>query len=303
VGKRIHSISLKQGFNEFGFSLKDLQKSLWVTINYTKMRRQFKTIDASKEERRIISYQAVATRIINGFAQFVALADLHSRVIEMTRSHVILSDLLESSHHNILEDLVHLRECCGGFGYMQVSGHPGCIERVCFRAGGETDRKLKLTPEYLQATQYFAASDESEKYYCQPFRADKPTYMNYFGAFLSIVFAMRRNQGTLSDLEFKREYLKQCSLMAMHAREEFTRHEPTNIHCLLLQYSIATYVGKQSSFIDPHIVQGDRLVFFQRLQEFRANLLQTISKDLEGLGETLELNYLRNTIVGRENSE
>jgi hypothetical protein len=41
---------------------------------------------------------------------------------------------------------------------MQVSGHPGCIERVCFRAGGETEGELKLTPEFLQATQYFAAS-------------------------------------------------------------------------------------------------------------------------------------------------
>jgi hypothetical protein len=49
LGKKVHSINLKQRFDEFGFSLKDLQKSLWVTINYTKMRRQFKTIDASKE--------------------------------------------------------------------------------------------------------------------------------------------------------------------------------------------------------------------------------------------------------------
>lgn len=82
---------MKQRFYEFSYSLKDLQKSLWITVNYTKMRKQFKTIDQSKEERRIITYQAVATRIINGFAQYIAFTDLYSRVVEEGRSHVILS--------------------------------------------------------------------------------------------------------------------------------------------------------------------------------------------------------------------
>lgn len=83
---------------------------------------------------------------------------------------------------------------------MQVSGHPGCIERVCFRAGQEKNKDMKLTPEYLQATQYYASTEESEKYYCQPITAEKPSYMNYFGIFLSIVFNMRRNKGNLSSL-------------------------------------------------------------------------------------------------------
>lgn len=101
----------------------------------------------------------MATRIINGFATFVALSDLNSRVVDMSRSHVMLADIIESAHHIILEDIIQLRECCGGFGYMQVSGHPSCIERVCYRAGGETESDLRITPEFLQATQYFAASE------------------------------------------------------------------------------------------------------------------------------------------------
>jgi hypothetical protein len=32
---------------------------------------------------------------------------------------------------------------------------------------------------------------------------------------------MRKNKGDLSNIEFKREYLKQALLMSMHAREEF----------------------------------------------------------------------------------
>lgn len=100
---------MKQRFYEFSYSLKDLQKSLWITVNYTKMRKQFKTNDHNKEERRIITYQAVATRIINGFSQYIALSDLYSRVVEEGRSHVALSEILESSHHIILENLIHLR--------------------------------------------------------------------------------------------------------------------------------------------------------------------------------------------------
>jgi hypothetical protein len=113
---------------------------------------------------------------------------------------VTLSEILESAHHIILEQLIHLRECCGGFGYMQVSGHPGCIERVCFRAGLDTNKELKLTPLFLQATQYFASSEESEKYYCQPITSEKPSYMNYFGIFLSIIFNMRKEKGNLNNL-------------------------------------------------------------------------------------------------------
>lgn len=103
-------------------------------MKYTSMRRQFQTIDDSKEERRIITYQAVAARIVDGFSQFQALSDLYNKIVSQ-KSYLLMADLLQSSHHVILESLIHLRECCGGFGYMQYSGHPGCMERVCNRAG------------------------------------------------------------------------------------------------------------------------------------------------------------------------
>lgn len=101
------------------------------------MRKQFQTLDDSKEERRIITYQAVAARVIDGFSQFQALSDLYNKIKANGRSYLLVGDLLQSSHHLILEALIHLRECCGGFGYMQYSGHPGCMERVCNRAGNE----------------------------------------------------------------------------------------------------------------------------------------------------------------------
>lgn len=91
--------------------------------------------------------------------------------------------------------------------------------------------------------------------------------------------------------------------MAMHAREEFTRHDATNIHCLLLQYAIASYIIKQSKFINWQLIKVEPAPFFERLEEFRTNLLLSISKDLESLGETLELTYLRNIIVGKEEAD
>ena len=70
---------------ELGFSLKDFQKSLWITIKYTGMRKQFKTIEGSKDERSILTYESVAARIINGFAEYEAFSDLFSKILSMPK--------------------------------------------------------------------------------------------------------------------------------------------------------------------------------------------------------------------------
>lgn len=65
--------------------MKDLQKSLWITTKYTSMRRQFKTIPDNKEERPIITYQAVSTRLVEGFALLTAFSDLNCRLLANKR--------------------------------------------------------------------------------------------------------------------------------------------------------------------------------------------------------------------------
>jgi hypothetical protein len=72
---------LQQRFAEFNYSLKDFQKSLWITTKYTSMRKQFRTIDDSKEERAILTYQTISGRVIDGFAQFIAFTDLYARLL------------------------------------------------------------------------------------------------------------------------------------------------------------------------------------------------------------------------------
>ncbi len=60
---------------------------------------------------------------------------------------------------------------------------------------------------------------------------------------------MRKHSEKESSREYKREYLKQCALMSMHAREEFLRYEASNVHCQLLQYLIYSYILKNARFI------------------------------------------------------
>lgn len=54
----------------------------------------------------------------------------------MNNKHIIpfASPLLDITHSIILESVIRLRECCGGFGYLQVAGHGGSIERLVLRA-------------------------------------------------------------------------------------------------------------------------------------------------------------------------
>lgn len=55
------------------------------------MRKQFKTIEGSKEERSIITYQGVVSRIIDGFVTMIGLSDLNSRLLEQEHYFLIFS--------------------------------------------------------------------------------------------------------------------------------------------------------------------------------------------------------------------
>lgn len=66
------------------------------------MRRQFTTLPNSKEERKIITYQAVAGRIVDGYAMFIAFSDLYTRIIEQDNRYLALAHLLQATHHTML---------------------------------------------------------------------------------------------------------------------------------------------------------------------------------------------------------
>jgi hypothetical protein len=78
----VQPLILKQRLLDFQHSLKDLHKSLWISIKYTTMRKQFRTLDNKKEERSIITYQAVASRIIDAFTTFMMFSDINCNIIQ-----------------------------------------------------------------------------------------------------------------------------------------------------------------------------------------------------------------------------
>lgn len=129
--KLAHNVSF---FHEFNLSLLDLKKSLNLAIKYTKMRIQFKTLPNSKLERPIHTYQAVGKRIIDGFCKLVCFSELNKALFNNKQIIPLAAPLLDINHHLMLECVIRLRECCGGFGYLQAAGHAGCIERLTLRA-------------------------------------------------------------------------------------------------------------------------------------------------------------------------
>ena len=87
---------------------------------------------------------------------------------------------------------------------MQFSGHPGCIERDCNRAGSEPTKQLALTADFLKATQFYSSTDELQKYYSQEISSPNIEYMHYFGIFLTISLNMRNNNSHRTAQQYRR---------------------------------------------------------------------------------------------------
>ena len=81
-----------------------------------------------------MTYQAVGSRLIDGFSRLVCFSELNKALSNNKQMIPLASPLLDINHHLMLESVIRLRECCGGFGYLQVAGHAGCIERLILRA-------------------------------------------------------------------------------------------------------------------------------------------------------------------------
>jgi hypothetical protein len=78
------------------------------------MRRQFKT--SGPEENRIGDYQVVRQRVAQAFATLVIYSCSLKKEVSAT--------LLAKS---VLKQVMKLRECCGGWGYLRVSGMPTLV--------------------------------------------------------------------------------------------------------------------------------------------------------------------------------
>lgn len=56
------------------------------------------------------------------------------------------TEYYQFGHRVIFNQLMTLRECCGGFGYLKASGHPSLIERVALRTSEVTHHPILPIP-------------------------------------------------------------------------------------------------------------------------------------------------------------
>lgn len=75
-----------------------MYKGCDLTIRYTTMRRQFKTISNSKEERPISQYQAVLSRLADGITTAYALSSLYNK-LKNSQNLKLFSAYLPYIHH------------------------------------------------------------------------------------------------------------------------------------------------------------------------------------------------------------
>lgn len=141
--------------------------SLLITVKYTSLRRQFSTLEDSKEERRIIDYQAVSSRITDGFSSLYMLSFLRQRMITLRGVAPFMQRYIPLIHQLILPRLIELRECCGGFGYLQASGHPALIERVSIRCAQPFSTFIPENPELMKRIMYYSSDDSLEQLYIE----------------------------------------------------------------------------------------------------------------------------------------
>lgn len=140
--------------------------SLKITVDYTSLRRQFSTQENTKEERRIIEYQAVSGRIVDGFSALLILSSLRSQMEANPSLANLLQPYSAAIDRIILPRLIELRECCGGYGYLQVSGHPALIERSLYSTADTFETKIPSNPEFFELLK-FNINPKSKKLYEQ----------------------------------------------------------------------------------------------------------------------------------------
>ena len=91
--------------------------------------------------------------------------------------------------------MLDLRECCGGFGFLQISGHPSLIERVCLRSAQPFSTFIPDNPELMKRIFYYSSDEKLEEEYLKNAVNGKLTDLGLF-AILCIRMKKRREEMT-----------------------------------------------------------------------------------------------------------
>ncbi len=71
---------------------------------------------------------------------------------------------------------------------------------------------------------------------------------------------------------------------------------------LVLQYQVLWYIIENGKYINWEYVKVEPSKFFEGVQDAKRNLTIELAKKLEVFDQILEIDYVRNAIIGREDS-
>ncbi len=100
---------------------------------------------------------------------------------------------------------------------------------------------------------------------------------------------------------YLRHFMYQAAIQVLRTSEQFSKLERDSVWFYALHYTCACYILENSDFInwkyvDQHLTREE---YFRGLTEFKNNYLNKLISQIYVIEEILEVDHLRNVIVGR----
>jgi len=163
-----------------------------------------------------MSYQGVGSRLIDAFSRLVCFSELNKALFNNKQMIPFAAPLLDANHHLMLESVIRLRECCGGFGFLQVAGHGGCVERLLIRASEAFVAEVPENMEILKRLHYYSSSEDMESYFGDLLTRDNAFKQSQvFSVFINVCVNMRKSSSQMRKQTYLRHFMHQASIQIL----------------------------------------------------------------------------------------
>lgn len=125
-----------------------------------------------------------------------------------------------------------------------------------------------------------------------------------FSVFINVCVNMRKSSQQMRKDIYLRHFMYQAAIQTLKATEQFSKLPKDSVWFSVLYYACANYILENSDFInwkfiDQHLTKEE---YFRGLSDFKTKSLNNLIGMLPQIEEILEVDSLRNCIMGRENS-
>jgi hypothetical protein len=158
-------------------------------------------------------------------------------------------------HEFVVERLISLRECCGGFGFMQISGHPGFMERACIRAAQPALTTIPDNKEIMKRLHYYSSDLSRVSSYIKEISAEGNTVSDIFCYFIFICMGMSQSKHKLDEKQYMREFLKQAIIQIAYSTTYYDPIDLSSPSENILPYIIVRYVVNNFKYVEPSLIK------------------------------------------------